>query len=172
MQAGASNYYSADSTVDPDDVGPVLSRMVIDSGLKIGQALDNDMEIDVDSVSRNGGTLTVVGSVENTGNDDYEDVIVCVVLFNDDGDVVLVVLSDEFDLDADATEDFTITAEVASDSNDVDTVSVLADAKNADEDDKLTEPVEEDDINVVVGTPTPTNTPAPATNTPTATPTP
>lgn len=175
LQAGASNYYSADSTVDPDDVGPVLSRMVIDSGLKLGQALENDITIEsnVEAV-RDDEEIRVTGTVTNDGNDDYQDVVVCAVVFNNDDDVVVVALETEFDLDADDDQNFSITIPVSDDEDDAEYVNVLVDAKNADESDKLTEPVIEDDIQIedcdspaatATGTLTATNT-ATATSTP------
>lgn len=180
LQAGASNYYSADSTVDPDDVGPVLSRMVIDSGLKLGQALENDITIEsnVEAV-RDDEEIRVSGTVTNDGNDDYEDVIVCAVVFNSDDDVVVVALETEFDLDADDDQTFSITIPVSDDEDDAEYVNVLVDAKNADESGKLTEPVIEDDIQIddcdapaATATGTPATATATATGTPAATGTP
>jgi hypothetical protein len=184
MQANASNYYSADSGVDPDDVGVVLSRMVIDSGLKLGTALSSDLEITNVVATRNGEDLRVTGRVTNDGNDDYEDVIVCIVVFNDQDDVVIVALEDKFDLDADDSHDFSVTVEVTDDDDDTDHVLVAADAINADEDDQFTKPVsvseEVDDCTANTATPTgtiadtatATNTSTPATATATRTPNP
>jgi len=171
MQANASNYYSADSGVDPDDVGVVLSRMVIDSGLKLGTALNSDLEITNITAVRDGDELRVTGTVTNDGNDDYEDVIVCIVVFNDQDDVVIVALESEFDLDADDSQDFSVTVEVTNDDDDTDRVLVVADAKNAEEDDQFTKPVseEEDVVDCTAATATATGTPATAT--PTITPT-
>jgi len=171
MQANASNYYSADSGVDPDDVGVVLSRMVIDSGLKLGTALNSDLEITNITAVRDGNDLRVTGRVTNDGNDDYEDVIVCIVVFNDQDDVVIVALESEFDLDADDSQDFSVTVEVTNDDDDTDRVLVVADAKNAEEDDQFTKPVseEEDVVDCTAATATATGTPATAT--PTITPT-
>jgi hypothetical protein len=184
MQSKTSNYYSADSGVDPDDVGVVLSRMVLDSSLRIGQALDNDITIEdgIDAI-RDDDEVTVSGTVTNDGNDDLEDVRVCVVIFNDQDDVVLVALSSEFDLDADDDHDFSVNAVVTDDADDSEYVHVFVDGKNAEEDDQFIEPVSEKDIEVedcdeapatATGTPataTPTHTPAAPTNTPTNTPT-
>jgi len=170
MQANASNYYSADSGVDPDDVGVVLSRMVIDSGLKLGTALTNDHEFSNVTAVRIGDDLRVTVRVTNDGNDDYEDVIVCIVVFNDQDDVVIVALESEFDLDADDSQDFSVTVEVTDDDDDTDRVLVVADAKNAEESDQFTKPVSvgEDVEDCVANTATPTGS---ATNTSTATPT-
>jgi hypothetical protein len=171
LQANASNYYSADSGVDPDDVGVVLSRMVIDSGLKLGTALNSELEISNVVATRNGEDLRVTGTVTNDGNDDYEDVIVCIVVFNDQDDVVIVVLEDKFDLDADDSQNFSVTVEVTDDDGDTDHVLVVADAINADEDDQFTKPVSvsKDAVDCTANTATPTGTPATAT--PTITPT-
>jgi hypothetical protein len=171
FQAGESNFYSTDSNLDPDDVDLVLSRMVLDSSLKLGTALDNDLAISSVAAVRNGTTLTVTGNVKNDGNDDYEDVIVCIVLFNDDGDVVLVAITSKFDLNADEDEDFTVTADVPNKNADVDKVSVYADAENAEEDNELTEPVKKTGNSVKTATPTITGTPPTSTPTNTATPT-
>jgi hypothetical protein len=167
MQADTSNYYSADSGVDPDDVGVVLSRMVIDSTLRIGPALDNDITIEDDvEATRDDDEVTVTGTVTNDGNDDLEDVRVCIVVFNDSDDVVIVALSDEFDLDADEDHEFDITVQVTDDADDSEYVHVFVDAENADEDNKLTEPVSEEDVEVEeaaapTNTATPTATPVP-----------
>lgn len=168
MQANASNYYSADSGVDPDDVGVVLSRMVIDSGLKLGTALANDLEFSNITAVRVGDDLRVTGRVTNDGNDDYEDVIVCIVVFNDQDDVVIVALESEFDLDAGDSQDFSVTVEVTDDDDDTDRVLVVADAKNAEESDQFTKPVSvgEDVEDCTANTATPTGS---ATNTSTAT---
>jgi hypothetical protein len=182
LQANASNYYSADSGHDPDEIDVVLSRMVIDSGLKIGTALDSDLKLSNVKAIRDGEDLRVTGNVENDGNDDYEDVIVCAVVFNDNDDVVVVQLHAKFDLDGGDDQDFTITIPVTNKDDDSDHVSVFADAENADEDNALVEPVSKTDVNAVdctaktatptgtiaaTDTATPTSTPV----TPTATPT-
>jgi hypothetical protein len=184
MQANASNFYSADSGVDPDDVDVVLSRMVIDSGLKLGNALSSDLEISNVTAVRDGDELRVSGTIKNDGNDDYEDVIVCVVVFNSDNDVVIVVLDDKFDLDGGDTRNFSVSVKVTNDDDDTDHVKVVADAINADEDDQFTKPVSEDEdvANCTANTPTPTgtiadtatptNTSTPATATATKTPNP
>ena len=181
LQAGESNYYSADSGVDPDDVGAVLSRMVVDSGLRIGQALDNEITIEngVDAI-RDGDEITVTGTITNDGSDDLEDVRVCVVVFNESDDVVVVALDDEVDLDEDEDADFSVTVQVTDDDEDSEYVNVFVDAENADEDNALTAPVVEEDVevedcdepaNTATGTPTATSTPATGTATSTATPT-
>lgn len=170
MQANASNYYSADSGVDPDDVDVVLSRMVIDSGLKLGTALSSDLEITNVTAVRVGNDVRVTGKITNDGNDDYEDVIVCIVVFNDQDDVVIVALEDKFDLDSDDSQDFSVTVKVTNDDDDTDRVLVVADAENADEDNQFTKPVSvgKDVVDCTAATATPTGS---ATNTSTATPT-
>ena len=182
LPANGSNFYSANSNLDPDDVDVVLSRMVVDSGLKIGTALDSDLKLSNVKAIRDGKDLRVTGTVLNDGNDDYEDVIICAVVFNDDDDVVVVQLATKFDLKSDASKDFSIVIPVTSKDDDSDHVSVYADAENADEDNDLVEPVSKTDVSAAdctantataTGTPntaTPTNTPPP-TSTPTATPT-
>ncbi|MEX0751214.1 MAG: FxLYD domain-containing protein [Dehalococcoidia bacterium] len=173
MQANASNYYSADSGVDPDDVDVVLSRMIIDSGLKLGIALASDLEISNVVAVRDGDDVRVTGTVKNDGNDDYEDVIVCIVIFNDQDDVVIVVLEDEFDLDSDDSQSFSVTVGVTDDDDDSDRVLVVADAVNADENDQFTKPVSQaEDVDACTAntaTPTGTST-ATATATNTSTP--
>jgi hypothetical protein len=174
FQANASNYFSADSNLDPDDVDVVLSRMVIDSGLKIGNALDSDLVLSNVKAIRDGDELRVTGNVKNDGNDDYEDVVICAVVFNDDDDVVVVQLATKFDLNEDANKDFSIVIPVTSKDSDSDHVSVFADAQNADEDDQLVEPVSKtgvDAVDCTANTATPTGT-IPATNTATPTTTP
>ena len=174
LSANGSNFYSADSNLDPDDVDVVLSRMVVDSGLKIGTALDSDLKLTNVKAIRDGKDLRVTGNVKNDGNDDYEDVIICAVVFNNDDDVVVVQLATKFNLNHDANKDFSIVIPVTTKDNDSDHVSVYADAENADEDNDLVEPVSKtgvDAVDCTANTATPTGT-IPATNTATPTTTP
>lgn len=175
LQANSSDFFSAKSTKDPDDVTKTLSRIDFPS-LRVGDVVNGDLSLtDVDAV-RDGETLTVTGTIESNENDDLENVRVCVVVYNDDNQVVVVQRDDDdYDMQDNDTQAFSVDVTVPDDDNDVDHVSVWVDATNADEDDTPTEPQVEDDIDVTEATSTPTSTGTAtptATNTPTATPTP
>jgi hypothetical protein len=99
-----------------------------------------------------------------------EDSRVCIVVLNEDHEVVLAQRdNNQYDLDDGETADFSVTLVVPDDTEDVTHVRVLVDAINADEDDRPTEPQVVTKVDVSTATPTPTATP---TNTSTATPTP
>ena len=173
LQANSSDFFSAaDTADDPDDVEVGLARLALDSTLKLGQTVNGDLTITDVEASRDGEDLTVSGNIKNDDDDDLEDVRACVVVFDDDGKVVVTLRDgDTEDLLSDEDYDFEITGKVPDDDNLVDNVSIWADATNADEDDDPTDPVEFDDVTVDEGTVTPSPT-GTATNTPTATPTP
>ncbi len=169
LQNNQSDFFSAKSTKDPDDVTKTLSRMDFPS-LRVGDVVNGDLALSSIDAVRDGEALNVSGQIESNESDELEDVRVCVVVYNDDNQVVVVQRDDdEYNMENNDTQNFSVDVTVPDDDNDVDHVDVWVDATNADEDDKPTDPEGEDDINVTEATftPTPTNT---ATPTATATP--
>lgn len=181
LQANATNFFSADSGEDFDDVEVVLRRLALDSSLKVGTTVDGKMIISDQEATRNGDELVVTGNIENDSGDDLEDVRVCVVVYNDDDDVQVVARDNNlYDLDDGDDVNFSITLEVSDDDDDTHLVDIWADAINADEDDGVTKPQSKLGVAIEECDPAATNTPTPgagtdtatATNTPTATTTP
>ncbi len=177
MQSGESNFFSANSELDDNDVTTAVSRLV--GPITFGQVVPSDLTFSNIEVTRNGETLVITGRIKNNDNDTIDDLRVCVVVRNEDGDVTRVdVDNNEFDgVDEDETVEFTINTTVPDDTDDVDVVDLYADGVNADDDDKVIEPVEDLDNAVeecpdATNTPTNTTTPNTPTNTPTNTNTP
>lgn len=181
LQAGTTNFFAAVSTEDPDDVDKTLQRLDF-AGLKVGETVNGELNYSDIEVTRNEESLVVTGTITNDDNDDLEDVRVCAVVRDEDGDVLTVQRDNNlYDLDSDADADFSITVKVVDDEDDVATVDLWADAINIDEDDRVTTPQSDLDNDVDVcaaptNTPTSTNTPGAGTATatpvtPTATPT-
>jgi hypothetical protein len=166
LQNGAVDYFSAQSTKDADDVAVGLSR--IDGPLTFGLTGDGDIEITDVEATRNGDSLVVTAKVKNTGNDDLEDVRICVIVRDEDGNVQAVKRSGEENIDEDDTHVFDVTVDVADDNDDSKTVDVVGDGTNPSDDDKPIEPVINDDNSIDECNNTPTNTP---TGSPTLTPT-
>lgn len=170
MQAGESNFFSADSNRNPSQVKAVLARL--EGPLTFGDVVNGDIEISGISAVRTGESLVVTGTITNEDNDELENARVCVVVINDSGDIVVTARdNDTFNLDPDEAGNFSVTITVPNESDDVDRVEVLVDAINADEDDRVTEPQSAGE-DVRTATPTVTGTPLTSTATPTATLTP
>ncbi len=177
LQSDASDFFSAKS--DDNDSKKVLARL--EGPLTFGDVAAGDFDITNVKVTRNGKNLVVTGRIENDGPDDIEDARVCVIVYNDDDEVVVTQRDNTtFDLDNGQSANFIIdNLKVADDNNDTDHVSVGVDGINVDENDAPTDPVIDDNIAVVkcaaaTNTPastTPTNT-ATVTSTPTSTSTP
>jgi hypothetical protein len=172
LQNGATNYFSAQSNEDPDDVELGLSRL--EGPLTFGEVTSGDLELSDIEVVRNGDQLVITGTITNNGNDEVFEAQVCVVVRDDssgDGRIQRVQLdNNNYDLDPDQDEDFSITTTVSDDTDDSDRIDVVADA--LDDDNNPVEPVIEDGIDIDVATPTITGTPPTSTNTPTPTDTP
>lgn len=173
LQNGSTNYYSAQSNRDFDEVAVGLSR--IQGPLTFGEIAEGEIDLDDIEATRDEGTLVVTGRVDNTGDVDLEDVRVCIIVRDEDGNVQVVEIdNNEFDLDEGDDATFSVTVEVADDTDDTTTVDVVADATNPDEDDDPISPVIEDDIDIEEcddPTATATGTPATATASPTVDPT-
>lgn len=182
---GGSNYFSATSTSDFDDVKAALSRLALDGTLKAGDPEEGDVTISNLKISRLDGDLKVTGKIKNEDNDKLFDPAVCIVVRDDDGNIVVVGRTTSIDdLDEDEEDDFSVTVKVPDSTTIVNEVDVHVDGLEGDDGDDGTpiEPISDVDNDVTncpdaTNTPTrtntpnaPTNTPA-ATNTPTATPT-
>jgi hypothetical protein len=175
LQSGESNFFSANSELDENDVDTAVTRLV--GPLTFGQVVPADLTFSSIVVTRNDELLVVSGKLKNNDNDELDNVRVCVVVRNDDGDVTRVEV-DNNEIDGvveDETVDFSVDVEVPDDANDVDKVDLYVDGINVDDDDKVTEPISDLDNDVDVctaATNTPTGTPSTATSTPTGTLTP
>lgn len=170
MQSGASNFFSSNSELDENDVDTAVSRLI--GPLTIGEVSPSDMTFSNISVTRNDESLVVNGRIKNNDNDELDDVRVCVVVRNEDGDVTRVdVDNNVFDgLGEDETADFSITTTVPDDVDLVDVVDLWVDGINVDDDDNVSEPVSDLDNDVTVCSAAATNTPVTNTATPTNTP--
>jgi hypothetical protein len=155
-----------------------VSRLV--GPLTFGQTIEADLTFSNIEVTRDDELLRVTGNLKNNDPDTLDNLRVCVVVRNEDGDVTRVdVDNNEFDdVEEDEVVNFSVDTEVPDDEDDVDVVDLYADGHNADEDDQVTEPVEDLDNDVEVcsappntSTATATNTPTPGTGTSTPTPT-
>ena len=180
LQSGESNFFSANSKLDDNDVTTAVSRLV--GPITFGEVVPSDLTFSNIEVTRNGETLVITGRIKNNDNDTIDDLRVCAVVRNEDGDVTRVDVDNEIDgVDEDETVEFSLTTTVPNDPDDVDVVDLYADGVNADDDDKVIEPVEDLDNAVELcaaatntptrtstGTVTPSNTPT-SSNTPTAT---
>jgi hypothetical protein len=163
-QNGELAFFAASTDEDVDDIEKTLHRL---EDFTVGDVESGDIAIDVDSAARSGDSLTVEGTLTNEEGEDLDDARVCVVVRDENGDVLNVARdNDTIDLDEDADEDFSVTVDVVDDADEVDSVDVWVDALNNGD---PTAPQNEDDWDVTVGTPTPGATSTPA---PTATPTP
>jgi hypothetical protein len=181
LQSGASNFFTADSDRDTEDVDTAVSRLV--GPLTFGQVAPGDVSFSaIDATfDEDDEQLVVNGRITNEENDDLENLRVCVVVRNDDGAVTIVdVDNNDYDLNPDESVDFSVDVDVTDDEDDVATVDLWVDGTNADEDDDVTEPQSDldNDVDVcttpatstpVTNTPTPSNTPIAGTPTATAT---
>jgi hypothetical protein len=143
LQNGETDFYSATSDEDSDTTTNVLSRLALDSTLKLGQTADGDFEFSAIVVSRNGETLTVTGTLTNRDSDDLVDPVVCAVVRDDDGNVVIVerdTTVGDGNLDDNEAGAFSITITVPDDDNIVNTVDLWADGLDGDDDEDPVDP--------------------------------
>ena len=168
LQSGSSNFFSADSNEDEDNVDTAVSRL--EGPFSFGEVANGNLTITDVEVTRDGDLLRVTGTITNDDNDDLEDVRACAVVYNEDGQIIVVQRdNDSPDLDEDQNYGFSIDVTVPDDADEVDHVSVWADALNGNQ---PTQPEGSEDHDVDVcttPTATPTGTLTPATSTPTAT---
>lgn len=186
---GGSNYFSATSTSDFDDVKAAFARLSFDGTLTAGEPEDGDLTISNLKISRLDGELKVTGKIKNEDNDKLWDPAACVVVRDDDGRIVVVGRTTAIDdLAEDAEDTFSITIKVPDSTTVVNEVDVHVDGLEGgdDEDGTPIEPISDVDNdvtncdatstpqNTTTATATATNTPDPSVtpNTATATPTP
>ena len=125
---GGSNYFSATSISDFDDVKAGLARLAFDGVLKAGDPEIGDLTISDLVVSREGDTLTVTGTITNDDDDELFDPAVCIVVRDDDGNVVIVGKDSTLsDLDEDDADTFKVTLTVPDDADIVADVDVHVD---------------------------------------------
>lgn len=170
LQNGAVDYFSLQSTQPAADTSVGLARLNFDSAFKVGTADPIDVTISNVTAARTGTTLTVAGTVKNNDSDKLEAPNVCVVVFDQDDNVIVVKLDEEIsDLAQNASDTFSTTITVPASTSLVDHVDVNVDGLHGD---VPTKPQAKTSVNVTncdnpTNTPTTTNTPV---NTPTATP--
>ena len=145
MQSGKSNFFSANSGLADNKVDTAVSRLV--GPLTLGEVVNADITFSNIEATRDNEQLVVTGRIKNNDNHTLDNVRVCVVVRNSDGDVTRV-----------------------------DVVDLYVDGNDTDDDDQVTEPIDDLDNSVTncedINTPTNTSTAtATATNTPATTPT-
>jgi hypothetical protein len=175
LQNGATNYFSATSTSDEDDISVALSRLALDATLKAGDTADGDISLSNVRIRRQDAQVKVTGTLTNNDDDELFSPKVCAVVKDDDGNVLIVAKTSPLgNLDEDDDVDFTLTINALNDADAVDSVSIYADGLEGSSSGTPVEPVSDENNDVTVcGTPTntPTNTPTPTgtpqpTNTP------
>lgn len=182
LQANSSDFFTATSSEDPNDVEVGLARLALDNTLKVGDTARGDLIFTNIKATRsnNGDDIVVTGTVKNDSGDTLNDVRVCIVVKDGSGtDAKITVVArdnDTFDLDDNESANFSVSFKSTDDDDDNDKVDVWADGLNDDDGDKPSEPQVDEDNDIdecdaatatATGTP-PTQTP---TNSPTATPT-
>ena len=179
LQDGTSDFFSSTSTEDSSDTSVGLARIAFDSAFKVGGVADGDVSLSAVAASRDGETLSVTGTIKNNDNDTLVDPAVCVVVRDNDDNVLITGKDTSIsDLDEDETDTFSVAITVPDDDT-ADTVDVWVDGLDGSSDDSPIAPASDLNNEIDEGTATPTGTPAtstptgtPATSTPTATATP
>ncbi len=177
LQAGASNFYSADSNLSKTQVKTALTRLV--GPLTFGTTTNGKITFSNIVITRNGDLLRVTGRITNTDVDDMLDVRACLVVRNTADDIVVTQRDNNLlDILGGAFANFSVDVTVPDSTSTVKTVDIWADALNKDDSNQVTEPKSKlnNTVSVCAATNTPTNTPTAtntvvATNTPTNTPT-
>jgi hypothetical protein len=179
LQAGASDFFSADSTLSKSKVKTAVSRLV--GPLTFGTTTNGKLTFSNIVITRNGDQLRVTGRVTNSDVDDMLDVRVCLVVRNNADDVVVTQRDNNLlDILNGAFANFSVDVTVPDSTSTTKTVDVWADALNKDDSNQVTDPKSKLDntVTVCAATNTPTNTATPITstatptNTATSTPTP
>ena len=174
LQDGASDFFSAASTASASDTDFALARLANwdeDPGFEVGDTVPGDLAFSGVTAVLSGTSLTVEGTLTNNDEDTLEDPVACIVLYNDDGDIVTTGKDQTInDLDEDEDDTFSVTVNVPEDA-DLDHADVWSDGLV---DGTPVEPQASDNIDVDVSTATPgtTSPTSTATNTPTPTDTP
>jgi hypothetical protein len=174
LQHGTSDFFSVSSTLPDTTTEVALARMANlseDPDFSTGNTEASDIALTEIEAERTGGSLSVTGTITNHDDDLLEEPAVCVVVFDEDGNVITTAKDESVeDLSAGGDSDsFAVEIAVPDDEELVDHIQVWADGL---EDDTPVEPSFADEEMIGL---TPTATPSPsstATPAPTATPTP
>lgn len=173
LQSGAVDYFSATSSASYADTSVGLARINFDSTFKVGTADSIDVTFSNVKAVRNGTSLVVSGTIKNIDSTTLETPNVCIVVYDSNGDVIIVTIDDTVnDLSQNETDTFSRTVTVPDSTSTVDHVDLHADGMHGS---VPTTPQDKVDVSITncanatdTPTPTPTGT---ATATLTATPT-
>ncbi|MBI5289855.1 MAG: hypothetical protein HY873_12860 [Chloroflexi bacterium] len=171
LQNGASDFFSAASSEAAAETDFAIGRMANiaeDPDFEVGTTAAGDIAISGVTATLTGTELTVTGTITNNDADTLDEPAACVVLYDDDGNVVVTGKDATLeDLDEDESDTFSAMMNVPDDV-DFDHVDVWADGL---EDGTAVDPEVSDDHSISAGTatatptvtttPTPTNTPGP-----------
>ena len=174
VKNGESDYFSAKSTSADSASDYALARMANlseDTTFKVGDQAASDITISNLDIRRDGDNLRVTGTIKNNSSDKLYSPNACVVVFDDNGDVLIVQVDTSInDLAHNATDTFDVSidlTDISGIASAVDTVDVGVDGLDGSASGTPVVP-EWDRNNSVEVCGTPTNTPA-ATNTPVGT---
>jgi hypothetical protein len=194
IKSGTSDFFSARAAASASTTTTGLARLANlaeDPNFKVGDTATGDVTISNLDIRRDGETLKITGKIKNNDSDDLVDPAVCVVVFDEDGNVLVTAKDASLnDLDEDEEDTFSIEIDIT-DIDDlsavVDSVDVYADGLDGSSTGKPIAPESDKNNSVTVcatptktptktstpvGTATATNTPDPATATATTTPAP
>jgi len=174
LQDGASDFFSASSSEAASQTDFGLARLANyaeDPDFEVGDTVPGDVSFTALSATQTGTSLTVEGTITNDDDDTLDEPAACIVVYNDDGDIVVTGKDSTVnDLDEGENDTFSVTIDVPEGAT-LDHVDVWVDGL---EDGTPVEPEVSDNIDVDVSTATPgtTSPTSTATNTPTPTDTP
>jgi hypothetical protein len=175
LQNGQDDFFSVRSNAAPSTTKYGLARLANlqeDPHFVVGQTADGNVAITGITATRVTDTLTVTGTIKNNDGDTLVDPAACVVVRDEDGNVLIAGKDDDINsLDEDETADFSVTFVVPDDIDLVDHVDVYVDGLDGDDDAAPIAPESVLDTGVTEQTPTVTGTPATSTPAPTETPT-
>jgi hypothetical protein len=176
LQNGESDFFSvrANASAATTKFGLArLANLAEDPSFKVGQVADGDVSITDITATRTGMTLTVTGTIKNNDSDTLVDPAACVVVRDNDGNVVIVGKDDTINnLDEDESDTFSVTLTVPDDADSIDHVDVYVDGLDGSTSAAPIAPESVLDTNVTEQTPTVTGTPPTNTPVPTDTPVP
>lgn len=128
LQGGETDYFSVRSSQSSSSTTTGLARLAFDSTLKAGQTEASDFTISDVRIRRDEDMLRVTGTITNNDNETLEDPKACVVVLDEDDNIVLVAKTNALsDIDDGEDVDFTINAQVVDDEDILNTVHVFAD---------------------------------------------
>ncbi len=126
VQDGASDYFSATSTLAAPKTDIGLARIAFDSDFKTGAVAEGDVTISNITVTRTGTSLVVKGKIKNNDTDTLAAAAACAVVRDGAGAVVITGKDSAGDINTNATKDFTVTITVPDDATAA-TVDIWAD---------------------------------------------